>query len=236
MSIQSQTSFAMNVLDAGSLHQVLKEHYPIFQQVAPMSRLDLAAPEASLSLHEYNLPRLWFLSSDLKELFQFQEDRLSQNWRRFGPNDTAAEYPGYEAVKSAFQENIQRVLDWSNREALGQFSPDVAELFYENAVPIEGRRLSEILMFFQPGRQVAVAGLKMAWAEVLTTMAGAIHVHCGITQMPDGEPAVHVRLVARFVVQDLTKDAVFGRFDEVHSTIHSLLPYIFTPQVLEMCA
>lgn len=75
--------------------------------------------------------RCWFISEEKTRLIQLQQDRFLMNWRRVGG---AEAYPRFPTLIEAFKREWQGLLDFVEREGLGEVKVDQCELSYINHI------------------------------------------------------------------------------------------------------
>lgn len=184
------------------------------------------------------VPRLWFVSEDTRDLVQIQLDRVSQNWRRIEPFDVSVEYPGYRAIRERFAQSFTALAAWTERFGISALPLQVAELSYVNAIPMprsgELARLSDVLAFYKGADQpVQVAGFQTAWIEPNPQWRGAVQVNAGIQPLPDGQPAVALTLDGRADVAGSSLDEALQRFDLMHDKIHEVFDRVVNPDLVQ---
>jgi len=122
------------VLDLDGLSHLgngLRKEYPVrqFQQTLPrmVDPAQGVSPQINLSFAAV-LPRVWFMSQDGRFVVQAQEDRVTLNWRKTGPDSV---YPRYPEVRERFREVLRQTLE-AFGEQEGSVRFDFCELAYVN--------------------------------------------------------------------------------------------------------
>ena len=82
------------------------------------------------------VPRLWFISSENKELVQIQPDRFIHNWRKIGEGEN---YPRYEQIRKKFFSELRLIRKFSKEENLGKIQPNQCEITYVNHIDTIGK-------------------------------------------------------------------------------------------------
>lgn len=121
--------FAEPVVDLDVLaafSSALRSEYPgrTFQEPLPPidERFDVPVGiNLQFMLHAgARLPRVWFTSSDDRQVVQVQADRLILNWRRLDPD---ADYPRYDRLRAVFDQLLRML-----REVVAEVHPERTEL------------------------------------------------------------------------------------------------------------
>lgn len=121
----------------GLLWQRFQPDYPFCDDVAPIApKIEVfgnKSVEAKLQLSDIPpLPRIWFISPDGTRIIQLQRDRLIHNWRKVSSD---SEYPRYDSLIEAFQEQLASFDSFLKEADLGQVQPSQYELTYVNQIP-----------------------------------------------------------------------------------------------------
>jgi len=228
------------VVDLANLYSAFQGQYPTIQhqpQLAPMNAVPGPAV-VQVSPVGVEVPRLWFISHDTRDLVQFQPDRVSQNWRRIGPFSDRIEYPGYEAVRSRFVEAFLRVEAWARERGVPSLSLATAELVYVNAFPLRRAddeiRLSEVISFYKPPVPARIFNLHMNWFEAVPEIEGGrVIVAFSPGQLPDGPQALNLTMTGRCAVRGMDVTEALARLDVLHDNIHTIFARVLTPEITE---
>lgn len=240
-TVQFDPLEGLTFVDLAELYELYKPRLPIIQQVPPLPTMQLTPGEEQFAgapfIVPVALPRAWFVADDSVELVQFQSDRISYNWRRLNPNETTAEYPGYDALKQRLKSE-KGVLDaWIERRGWSIRRNSVGELLYTNTIPLmvdgEPRRISDVLSFYKPINKRLIQHFQMAWVVGLDSAPGAVTVTAAVSHTPDGILALVIQMAARFALDDVD---CFERFDEAHLKIHEIFADTVTDSVRGVAA
>lgn len=177
MAAHFQAPLPLGVMDLADWVNNFSD-YPIVQQIAPAGPVHLPTPgghqqQIQLLPIEMNmemmLPRMLLRTADGRFTVQLQGDRIGMGWSRIEPVGAPAEYPGFEAMLSRWNEVLLRLEAWVERRFNSQTKYRLVELNYVNAASLLGaegkqRRLSEIFRFVQPGGR-PVNQFNVGWIE-----------------------------------------------------------------------
>ena len=216
------------------------QDYPTFQQVQRVDAMVVGPPKTPVTniqmMTGLEMPRLWFVSSDTKDLVQLQDDRIVLNWRRLGPQEGAHEYPGYEVSRHKFRRCFETAWEALNKRGINGPTLVSGELAYINLIPLavesRTRRIAEVLAFYrQSDPPVAVAGFQAMWMEEVE--AGWIHLTAGVGSRPDNSPAISLTISGRFEIAESNLDEALNRFDIMHNNIHKTFRRVVTQPISE---
>lgn len=241
LSLSFEPIHGPTILDLADLYRNhFQQDYPTFQHAPLLPPLSLHGPaQARLEMMTgLEVPRLWFVSEDTRDLVQIQSDRVSQNWRRIEPQGVSFEYPGYKVVRQRFFDSLDRTRRWAQLNGLASLALQVAELSYVNAIPMtrEGAvaRLSDVLSFYRGASEpVPVVGFQTGWLELIPDLNGSVHVGTTFQALPDGQPAVALTLDGRLDVGGLGLDDALARFDVLHDKIHEIFDRVVAPEIAQ---
>jgi uncharacterized protein (TIGR04255 family) len=225
----------LTVLDIAELYHCFEAEYPVLQQVPPLQAAPLEAPFRGNSFGPtiqivsptIELPRIWFIAADSKNLIQFQSDRFAHNWRRLTPLDVASDYPGYFSTRDRFLAEYNHFERWAQQKFGGAPKPIMGELLYVNTVllgpPAEQTRLSAVFRKYKPTSIKKILGFQMTWREFVTEGANdVIDVAAAGGAIPDGSPAATLTMNARFDLNNTGRSIQSDRFDMVHAKVHEI--------------
>jgi uncharacterized protein (TIGR04255 family) len=95
------------------------------------------------------IPRSLFVDDQGAELIQFQNDRISHNWRRIVPASDLApgpvDYPRYGQLRESFSRELDVLAAFLAREELGELNPIQCEITYVNEVAPISEDVGDIL-------------------------------------------------------------------------------------------
>lgn len=201
------------------------QHVP---EVPPMN-LDGSPPQFLFNESGTELPRTWFVSEDLRYLAQFQNDRFSLNWRRLSPQEEL-EYPGYSEVLRRYREYAGIFAAWVSERFAVIPQINVAELGFVNAIPMivgdERRRLSSVFTFVTPRSPRKIRSFVARWTELFDE--GIIDVVAATSEMPDGQPAATLQLMARRGFDAASIDDALAGIDEMRPHLHSVFENVIS--------
>jgi hypothetical protein len=150
--------------------------YPIVQQILPAGPINLPIPGVQQLQFPIGidmgmvLPRMLLRTADGRFTVQLQGDRIGMGWSRIEPVGAPAEYPGFDAILSRWNEVLLRLEAWVERRFNSQTKYRLVELNYANAAPLEVagkiRRISEIFRFVEPGGR-PVNQFNVSWVELV---------------------------------------------------------------------
>ena len=86
--------------------------------------------------------RTCFITADETGVIQIQRDRITRNWRT---RSNGQPYPGYEALRSAFLNQLTEFGQFLHQEQLGDLKPIQWELTYVNELLIEHEHVADAL-------------------------------------------------------------------------------------------
>jgi len=120
----------------GVFWSTIRKDFPKIQQqpvltIPPTTAVASGVFELAFPNELFPMPRYWLEGIDEAYLMQIQRDAFIFNWRKRG-ND----YPHFEAVKTSFDRNYTRYIDFLNGEfkVPQQIPIAVAELTYVNVI------------------------------------------------------------------------------------------------------
>ncbi len=168
----------------------LLPHLPAAQMPAhsqQMPPIDLQLLTATAS----SLPRVRLRGSDKQTLYVLQDDRVAFGWQRDVELGEEADYPGYEALRGLWADEIARFAKWLLEHLSASFVPRLVELSYSNAYPLEvggeKRRIGEILKILTPAYHRQVTSFQVAWSEAVGSPGEAVvTAQAGLGSVPPG--------------------------------------------------
>lgn len=107
------------------------EYRADFPKSQPASLL-ISDETKTLTLEEFQFPRIWFVHKDERTLIQVQNDRLLFNWRKVEPGDA---YPRFTYVIKEFREHFEHFNKFISKHDLGVLEVKTGELSYINHIP-----------------------------------------------------------------------------------------------------
>ena len=164
----------------GLFWKLIREEYPRCEALPPINQQEELFGDRSkhlafsgLNIELLNRPhvRCWFREADDVRVLQVQQDRFVHNWRKQRVLDV---YPRYEQIRSIFEREWRRFLQFVNDEDLGPISITNCEVSYIN--------------HFEQGRE---------W-RTLHDLPRVI-AFCGDFQQANLPPAEGVQMAASFV-------------------------------------
>jgi len=206
--------------------------YPTVQHAPALPEMAMAGDNL---MNVQDLPRLWLVGPDTRDLVQIQSDRIVQNWRRIGPFGDGTEYPGYRAIRERFVQSFSLLEGWMRARGPQTVPLTVGELTYVNVLPgiVDGkvRRISETFTWFHSWDPPSkISGFQASWGEPVPELNGIVTVTIGPSQLPDGGQALSLQLAARFPLEGTTSAEALNRFDTMHDHIHVIFHRILTPE------
>lgn len=116
-----------------------RARYPVMEERPPLeqTREEFAVPNTTGLVFNFKLlgspptPAIWFLTRDRTELLQVQRDRFSRNWTR---QSSEADYPSYDALWPAFEEEFVAFTEFLAGEGIGEPIVEQCELTYVNPI------------------------------------------------------------------------------------------------------
>lgn len=240
LTLEFRPLMAPTVVDLADLHREFAPEYPTIQhapRLPPTSSLQPGTTQLEM-LTGVELPRLWFTSADLRDLVQFQSDRVSQNWRRIGPFSERLEYPGYASVRRRFAESVSRVERWSAQKGFGPLAVHLAELSYVNAIPVGlpggPQRISDVLRFYKPVQSSPLTGFQVTFTEDTPDGVGTVQTFCTAVSTPEGTPALHVQHIGRITMTAGPVRNALAGLDVLHDAIHLVFERTVVPEVAQV--
>lgn len=166
-------------------------------------------------------PRFWFTNGTGTELIQVQRDRFIKNWRKAGEND---EYPHYEQVKEAFDQDFAEFRRFIESHNLGRVNVNQCEVTYINHI-VSGdgwRSHEEIDRVFTVWNQIdgSIPGLadgafirtRFPIRDNRNQFCGRLHASIQpVHRLSDGLPMFLMELTARGQIGDETQFFDIGR-------------------------
>ena len=236
-----------NPYDVRDVHDLFRAGFPASERALPFPGLQAPiAPEPAPPPHtlrvDFEPPmersRWWFLADDARELVQVQENFTARNWRRLEPPPGELQgYPGFDALKAGFQEQVDLLARFNASRVRPMPAPVLCELLYDNLIALqksEGStfRLSEVLRPLRFEQPFPAAGLQLRWFErvdqggnpeaPLDLEVVASQVHMPPTTEGGAPPAfLKLRFTGRAQVQ--TWEEVFAFFEHAHGRIRARL-------------
>ena len=135
LSVQFDPLPGLRVVDFGRIWDEFADEYPLVEEhpaIAPLT-VGQAIPPFQIKLADTaEKPRLWFLNENQTRLVQFQQDRLSVNWRRLSDEP----YPRYDdTIRPMLVDAWARVERAAETLTGIALTPNMCEALYLN--PIE---------------------------------------------------------------------------------------------------
>jgi uncharacterized protein (TIGR04255 family) len=230
ITVQFESLGELTVLDYASFYDLLKDRFPVLQQVVPGPPMGLdeqVLPKFEI-MGKPEMPRIWCVSSDSRQLVQFQHDRLSFNWRRMSPVAEPENYPGYLSLMQDFVQLFEQTKQWVSERFTVDIKPIVGELMYNDLVSMakpDGtkRRLSEVFAFYKAGPpDRPLAGFTASWREKLKGPPdGRVQFQCFLAVLPDNTPAATMNFAARTNLAGAVGGPV-DWFEESHAMISEM--------------
>jgi len=168
---------------------------PNFQQlpVLPPSQLPMSGQHVfQIAAHDVaGVPRIRLSGSTPQTLYIFQNDRIAFGWQRDVIVGEEAEYPGYDALRATWMQEIERFNLWMIKTLSLNVYPKLVEISYNNAYPLdfEGnkRRISEIFKLLDVEYR-PVNALQVSWAEFIGDGSeGVVNAQGGLATAPPGQ-------------------------------------------------
>jgi uncharacterized protein (TIGR04255 family) len=157
--------------DAGSVWELFKADYPNVQEQPPLEpsfETFGGANTPSFKLQLSNAPkrgRLWFVSDEQDHLIQFQDNRFLLNWRK---RPTAQEYPRFEKISQAFEQNLDKLSDYFTEQHNHQLAINQAEITYINNIPIQNYSETSNWLAFLGFNNIDLENINVNFSEVIT--------------------------------------------------------------------
>jgi uncharacterized protein (TIGR04255 family) len=157
LSIQFATLSNLKSSHIGLLWERFRSEYPSVSEQAPIQTVfeTFGIPSQAPPLFQIQtlltppLLRYWFERPGSPDLLQLQHDRILHNWRK--QSDNSRIYPRYEAVKKAFEAEINLFQQWLADEKIGVLRPNQCEVTYINIINIpEGAALDSCMERITP--------------------------------------------------------------------------------------
>ena len=114
----------------------IEEHPPIDPVFETFAEKGSAPPIPRIQIQFMTgpqCPRVFFISTDKRELLQVQRDRFLHNWRKMEESDI---YPRFEPLLETFEAGYRKLDALIARENLGSIIPNQCELTYINQIPL----------------------------------------------------------------------------------------------------
>lgn len=136
LTVEFDTAMTVGIAAASTIRARFGDEYPQMQEQVRLPPIMASPNTTPIQFHlvdRAEFPRLWFIGEDGTRLVQFQDDRLSVNWRR---QETSDPYPRYAEYIRPMMEDAWKRLQRAT-EDLGQPmpTPGACEIAYVN--PIE---------------------------------------------------------------------------------------------------
>lgn len=135
LSVQFDPLPGLRVVDLGDVWHEFADEYPLVEEHPPLAPMVIgqAFPPFQIKLAEAaEKPRLWFLDKNQTRLVQFQQDRLTVNWRRLSDEP----YPRYDdTIRPMLVDAWTRLERAADSVAGVELVPNMCEALYLN--PIE---------------------------------------------------------------------------------------------------
>lgn len=140
LSVQFEPLEKLMVPQLGLLWEKFRDNFPNVQQVMPVEpviekigvRRNLSDIPGLRLLSAPEMPRLWFLDQEERELIQIQNGRFVRNWRKISDGDM---YPHYdEVLRPKFIEDLKVFTDFLEHESIGELLPNQCEVTYVNHI------------------------------------------------------------------------------------------------------
>jgi len=216
LSVQFDALKGLGTPQIGLLWQEFRSRLPVTEEQAPLEpqveRFGAARRPflgvAFQMMSKPPAPRCWFLNTEGTELIQVQTDRFIHNWRKAGEGD---QYPRYERLRKAFEEELGQFVKFIERENLGQFVPNQCEVSYVNhivpgAVWKNHGDLDKAITVFQRhysdnflgAAEEANTNLQFVISGATGEPIGRLHVSASpVFGVKDDLPMLHLSLTAR---------------------------------------
>lgn len=171
LGVQFKEPLPLRAVDYGPLWDLFRERYPEYEEQPPLARVletfgDEPRPDPQALMNAAAFPqapvRLWFVNTATGGLIQIQRDRFVFNWRK---SDSDSEYPRFSWVKTQFQEEYGRFLQFLDGIGI-QSAADICEVTYVNhIVDGEGWRSSDDPGALVPALQLPELSVKDSAVE-----------------------------------------------------------------------
>jgi uncharacterized protein (TIGR04255 family) len=229
----------------GLLWQEIRHKYPKVQEVPPLPPI-FETFGSNAAPGEFMFPlmgrppylRYWFEDAEGVHLFQLQQDRLLHNWRR---QSSEHAYPGYEAAKTAFVEEVELFQSFLAKEKLGNIQPNQCEVTYINAlIPADGKDLHAHPERASPLANHVDVGLKLEAAVIQNRYiitdgnqpSGRLYVNLTPALLaPTGQPNFQLEITARSKPEAATLQSAFELLDRQHDIIATAFDAVTMPEL-----
>lgn len=174
------------------------------------------------------LPRVRIRGVSGNTLSVLQGDRIAFGWQRNVEVGVEVDYPGYDALRASWAEEVSRFVNWLQSQLSQQLLPRLVELTYNNAYPLvvagQKLKLSDIFKLLNPNYR-PVNAFNVAWSEFLDTPTdGVVSAQAGLGHAPPGQRVLAVNYfglasVGGRVPEGEMVDQVLRTADKLHRRI-----------------
>ncbi|MGA7088652.1 MAG: TIGR04255 family protein [Candidatus Dormiibacterota bacterium] len=205
LGIEFRPLFSLRPIELAGLRESWREAYPLVQEQPPLPS-HIETPQGGQSVQftigPAPMTRLWFMSPDLSELVQIQQDRLSVNWRKAADD---AKYPEYPALRRAFKRRLADLTAFVAARQIGAVAVTQVEVAYRNAIAVpkgEVGRLDLVLRHWHRPK-VHLGEPEQAKATLVYAVPDVgrkpvrLYVEADPATFVDGRPAVQLSLTMR---------------------------------------
>jgi uncharacterized protein (TIGR04255 family) len=239
MSVQFQKLEQFQIVHAGTLWDVFRKDGDKVEYLPPLPPLfeTFGSPSPVTQHFQFqlvntpDLPRMWFVRENGEDLIQFQSDRFIHNWRKAGSDDS---YPRYEAIRSQFLREFQKLETFIGDAGLGSIIPNQCELTYVNLIkPFNG----DHPLVFAPPVSINASGaledssvsLRYKLVNLAGIQIGRLHIQTIPVIDPYGERALQLSITGRGPPAEPTILAVMGFLDTARAAIVRAFAEITSP-------
>lgn len=214
LGVQFQALPSLRAAHLGLLWERYKDDYPGLEEHPPLDsaieQFDAFSVEPTFDVRVLDtppVPRCWFLAPERNRLIQVQQDRFIHNWRRVA---SAATYPRYETLRSAFISHFATFTKFVAEEELGKVNVNQVEITYVNHLTVgEGwSRLGElhrVIRMWSPNYGAGLSGepenVRLAERHIISNDQGPFgRLHIAVDPVVSrdrGEVAVLLTLTVR---------------------------------------
>lgn len=175
-----------------------------------------------------DVPRIRLFGSTPQTLYIFQNDRIAFGWQRDVSVGEEVEYPGYDVLRAAWIQEIERFNIWLEKTLSITVYPKLVEISYNNAYPIDldgkKRRMSEIFKLLDAEYR-PVNAFQVSWAEFIGDGSeGVVNAQGGLATAPPGQRVFALNYFALGSVRQLEDRSRFAEnvmetADKLHERI-----------------
>lgn len=253
LSIQFEPLNKLSVPLLGLYWQTVRDRFPNVEQQPPL----IPTVERTGAVQEFTfplqlqlgqtaqIPRLWFVSANQREMIQVQSDRFIRNWRKRASEDP---YPRYRKnIFPAFQDELKEFRSFLSTEKLDHPRVNQCEINYVNQILVgEGwERHADLEKVFTlvstnapNSKEIVFEDGRLYFRYTLTrnnSFIGRLHIVIDSGFEPNSsKPILIATLTARGRPLSDTDDGIYGFFDLGHEAIVRTFAKITTPVMHEI--